>query len=277
MATAAAASTRNNLIFDPFPLLMDPKDPDKKKSILSPHNKDFAKLNEILKCFPSVEKMCQAKDFVDMKTQLDKSHPYAYPLLQWIISSNRSHIVKLSVDKHVKSMVTPHQYVLLSAAPEKEVIFRESKAKNGSCFAYHGSSIENWHSIMRVGLKNASGTSLQVNGAAYGSGIYVSPQAATSFGYSKIGYGYGNTAKPTKGTGNRFIDSTNIYCIAICEIINKDIRKSGNIWVVPNPDHVVTRFFFVYSLAPGETVGTAMNCSTEDTRFVKEIEHALAV
>jgi len=214
-----------------------------------------------------------------MKTQLDKSHPYAYSLLQWIISSNRSHIVKLSVDKHVKSMVTAHQYVLLSAAPEKEVIFRENKTKHGSCFAYHGSSIENWHSIMRVGLKNASGTSLQVNGAAYGSGIYVSPQAATSFGYSKIGYGYGHGAntKVKSATGNRFIDSANIYCIAICEIINKDIRKSGNIWVVPNSDHVVTRFFFVYSLAPGETVGKAMNCNTEDASFVKEIESALAV
>jgi len=30
-------------------------------------------------------------------------------------------------------------------------------------------------------------------------------------------------------------------------------------------------------LANGETVGAAMNCNTEDAKFVKEIESALAV
>lgn len=72
-------------------------------------------------------------------------------------------------------MATPHQYLLLSAPPEKETIFRELKAKHGSTFAFHGSSMENWHSILRRGLVNASGTRLQLNGAAYGSGIYLSP------------------------------------------------------------------------------------------------------
>lgn len=32
---------------------------------------------------------------------------------------------------------------------------------------------------MRTGLKNASGTKLQINGAAYGAGIYLSPHAQT--------------------------------------------------------------------------------------------------
>jgi hypothetical protein len=49
-----------------------------------------------------------------------------------------------------------------------------------------GSSIENWHCILRQGLKNASGTKLQVNGAAYGNGIYLSPHFGTSLGYCKI-------------------------------------------------------------------------------------------
>lgn len=102
-------------------------------------------------------------------------------------------------------MDTPHQYLLLSDAPEKEVKFQEFKKKHGSTFAFHGSSIENWHSIMRNGLMNASGTKLQgkifliepililciVNGAAYGNGIYLSPSSATSFGYSRM---YGGTS-----------------------------------------------------------------------------------
>ena len=35
----------------------------------------------------------------------------------------------------------------------------------------------------------ASGTKIQVNGAAYGKGIYLSPTANLSFGYSRMGYG----------------------------------------------------------------------------------------
>ncbi len=37
-----------------------------------------------------------------------------------------------------------------------------------------------------LSLKNATGTKLQVNGAAYGHGIYLSPHAGTSFTYSKM-------------------------------------------------------------------------------------------
>ncbi len=55
---------------------------------------------------------------------------------------------------------------------------------------YSGSHIENWHSIMRIGLINASGTKHQVHGAAYGNGIYLSPHASVSFGYSGMGYGH---------------------------------------------------------------------------------------
>lgn len=50
-----------------------------------------------------------------MKKQMDKAHQHAFSLLQWIITSNRSHIVKMSSEKQIKSMATPHQYLLLSA------------------------------------------------------------------------------------------------------------------------------------------------------------------
>jgi len=189
------------------------------------------------------------------------------------MSSNRSHIVQLSESKHIKSMVTKHQYLLLSAPPEKEEQFRKQKKSHGSIFAFHGSSIENWHSILRKGLINASGTKFQVNGAAYGSGIYLSPFASTSFGYSRMnGYGYSAITQNKTGGVNRFLKSDNINCIAICEVINSDIRKNGGIWVQPHPDYVVTRFFFVY---PGADAGTATNCNTEDVNFVKEIQEAM--
>jgi len=40
--------------------------------------------------------------------------------------------------------------------------------------------------LVRNGLRNASGTKLQMNGAAFGKGIYLSPYSATSAGYSRM-------------------------------------------------------------------------------------------
>lgn len=48
-------------------------------------------------------------------------------------------------------MNTTHQYLLYSAPPEKEAKFRELKRRHGSVFAFHGSSVENWHCVLRLG------------------------------------------------------------------------------------------------------------------------------
>jgi len=62
---------------------------------------------------PSVEEMTKAKDFGTLKENIDRAHRLAFPLLQWIISSNRSHIIKVPEKFHIKAMVTPHQYLLV--------------------------------------------------------------------------------------------------------------------------------------------------------------------
>jgi len=82
---------------------------------------------------------------------------------------------------------------------------------------------------------------------------------------------YGNQNQLPTG-GNRFLSSDSVNCIAICEVINKDIRKNGGIWVQPSTDCVVTRFFFVYGCGDA---GTAINCNTEDANFNKEIQTAI--
>ena len=47
---------------------------------------------------------------------------------------------------------TRHQFVMLSAPPERQAAFDALKAKHGSAFAWHGSAPENWHAILRTGL-----------------------------------------------------------------------------------------------------------------------------
>uniref|UniRef100_A0A7M4FK46 Poly [ADP-ribose] polymerase n=1 Tax=Crocodylus porosus TaxID=8502 RepID=A0A7M4FK46_CROPO len=145
--------------------------------------KNYDRVMRALDSITSIREMTQAP-YLEIKKQMDKQDPLAHPLLQWVISSNRSHIVKLPVNRQLKFMHTPHQFLLLSSPPAKESNFRAAKNLYGSTFAFHGSHIENWHSILRNGLVVASNTRLQLHGAMFGIGIYLSPLSSISFGYS---------------------------------------------------------------------------------------------
>ena len=81
-------------------------------------------------------------------------------------------MVDYPTDLRLPQIPTRHQLVMLSAPPERQARFEELRAQHGSRFVWHGSRPENWHAILRTGLRNASGTSLQLHGAAYGAGIY---------------------------------------------------------------------------------------------------------
>ncbi|TSN86054.1 PDZ domain-containing protein 2 [Bagarius yarrelli] len=146
-----------------------------------------------------------------------------------------------------------------------------------------GSHIENWHSILRNGLVVASKTKLQLHGAIYGSGIYLSPLSSISFGYSGINKKQQKIASKDdtatnktnihlqsqkKGQQPQFLQSRNLKCIALCEVITSpDLHKHGDIWVVPNTDHVCTRFFFVYE--DGQVGDTSIN--TQEPSINREI------
>ncbi|XP_048721578.2 protein mono-ADP-ribosyltransferase PARP6 isoform X3 [Caretta caretta] len=311
MCRAALESPRKSIIFEPYPSVVDPSDP--KTLAFNPKKKNYERLQKALDSVMSIREMTQGS-YLEIKKQMDKLDPLAHPLLQWIISSNRSHIVKLPLSRQLKFMHTSHQFLLLSSPPAKEARFRTAKKLYGSTFAFHGSHIENWHSILRNGLVNASYTKLQLHGAAYGKGIYLSPISSISFGYSGMGkgqhrmpskdelvqrYNRMNTipqvtggiacwalslepqpctasvcpstltsATGTRSIQSRFLQSRNLNCIALCEVItSKDLQKHGNIWVCPVSDHVCTRFFFVYE--DGQ-VGDA-NINTQDPKIQKEI------
>lgn len=109
----------------------------------------------------------------------------------------------------ISEMNTEHQYMFLSSPPEKEAKFQELKQAKGSIWAFHGSAFANWHSILRIGLKNYSHTDLMSCGAAYGAGIYLSPHSSTSAGYSHGQRGWPNSKFKTS--------SGHMTCIALCE------------------------------------------------------------
>ena len=47
-----------------------------------------------------------------------------------------------------------------------------------------------------------------------------------------------------------------VFCMAICEIVDtgSSIKRSGSIWVVPNNDHVTTRFLLAWDAKHMPTV-----------------------
>uniref|UniRef100_A0A8C2E0E4 Poly [ADP-ribose] polymerase n=1 Tax=Cyprinus carpio TaxID=7962 RepID=A0A8C2E0E4_CYPCA len=145
--------------------------------------KDYDRVVRALDSIASIREMTQAP-YLEIKKQMDKHDPLAHPLLQWLSISSVCSFILFFSQQQLKFMHTPHQFLLLSSPPAKESNFRAAKGLFGSTFAFHGSHIENWHSILRNGLVVASNTRLQLHGAIYGSGIYISPLSSISFGYS---------------------------------------------------------------------------------------------
>uniref|UniRef100_A0A8C4QIK1 Poly [ADP-ribose] polymerase n=1 Tax=Eptatretus burgeri TaxID=7764 RepID=A0A8C4QIK1_EPTBU len=144
-------------------------------------------------------------------------------------------------------MCTHHQFLFLTAPSEKEAEFRSARRKYGSSFAFHGSKIENWHSIIRQGLFVYSYTKYQKNGAVFGPGIYTSPVYHIACGYSFILCQQNTKTKPSKHNNDQLLmEQPIIKCIALCEVIKSDsLKKHENIWVVSNPNHICIRLLFV--------------------------------
>ena len=235
-AKLAARSTRRDVIFDPFPLVFDPR--DRRVRVLDPEHKDYARAEQMLAAIPTVQSLVDAHPTApDVAAELNRISPFAYPLLTWVVSSNRSFFVHLPAE-HAIGALDGEQYLMLSSPPDRERRFRELRRHHGSVYAFHGSSCENWHSIVRTGLRNASGTKFQVNGTAYGKGIYMSPLLSTASGYARPGGFSGSSASAGPNA---------VVVVAVCEVINCGINKAtADIWTVAAEDHVTTRMLLLY-------------------------------
>jgi ubiquitin-conjugating enzyme E2 Q len=148
-------------------------------------------------------------------SRLDKP---ALTLLQWIISSNRSLILqndavpRLQGGGHAIADPNPNrveglppqwmQFRFLQGTPERERIFtgeiatlsksEEDTAKFPTIFAWHGSTLHNWHSIIRTGLD----FNKVINGRSFGDGVYMSNNFQVSLGYCQKGANTKTTSPP---------------------------------------------------------------------------------
>jgi poly [ADP-ribose] polymerase 6/8 len=93
------------------------------------------KVGAVLKIIPSIETLTAWVIEGKLKENCDKIHMLLYPLMRWIMASNRSHLKRLETHELITEMHTPHQYLMMSSPPEKERKFQELKKQYGSVYA----------------------------------------------------------------------------------------------------------------------------------------------
>ena len=242
---------------------------DRNFDDLSPDAKLKA-IRILLDTLPSITRM---KDYLEtsrhssLQSWSDRLSPAALGVLRWIIASNRSCIVQVdkngnsikSSEERVSGMPDYIQFRFAQGAPDKEQRFIESIRTNidptktdfPTLFAWHGSSLHNWHSIVREGLHFKD----VVNGRACGHGVYLSPHASTSLGYSGISfrgnYGVSDGSPPDSPwlwpSSQLRIDNA----LSLNEVVNRPdmfVNTTPHL-VVAQLDWIQTRYLFVRSSA----------------------------
>ena len=157
-------------------------------------------------------------------------------LLRWILLSNRSHLIALPPELCMQQFNGCHQFMTLISTPEAELAFERLKGRNNRMFLFHGSHGDRWHSILRNGLKNATGTQMQCNGSSLGAGIYFARASSTSWGYSHMSpNGYA-----------RSVFGRNLHIISLCEVAKvPELRDHGWAHTLTNEAACIVRFLFV--------------------------------
>ncbi|CAM9168896.1 unnamed protein product [Ectocarpus fasciculatus] len=133
-----------------------------------------------------------AGEVFPLKKALSKIDPLLYPLLEWLLSTiHGGHLHLLREAEAIQGVSCKKQFVLTDTS-EREKHFqamkREAAASSngtGSFFAFHGSAPGNWHGILRLGIKNMSGSEYMSNGAVKGKGIYMGCTLSASLSYTR--------------------------------------------------------------------------------------------
>lgn len=214
----------------------------------------------LLDTLPSVSDM---KTYLQSKTSKgktliqwhDRISPAAAGVLRWIIASNRSCIVQVdhlegessrASEERVSGMPQWMQFRFAQGAPDKEQRFIQSlrdvtsQQQYPSLYAWHGSPLHNWHSIVREGLHFQD----TAHGRAFGHGVYHATHVGTSIGYS----GMNPASYQNDPFGHWPRSKLKVsQAVALNEIVNAPAHyvSSNPHLVVAQLDWIQTRYLFV--------------------------------
>lgn len=165
--------------------------------------------------------------------ELTPSSSPANDLRDWIVTHGTMQLHLISIvdlPEKAQTKLTEHQSNPTYKTLKPPLIFqvtesttRRSKVENfsnlkslyGSFYAFHGSALENYHSILHNGL------AISLNKRSlFGFGTYLSSKLSTAIEFSPFGNNvYANTRKGILGK--------RLSCVALCEVIDHpDVAKS---------------------------------------------------
>ncbi|KAJ5766486.1 uncharacterized protein N7511_004102 [Penicillium nucicola] len=216
--------------------------------------------------------LCSLPEVKDMQTYIGKHgserllsswkdviSPAALDLLRWIVASNRSFIRMddPNTSHQVHGMNQHVQFRLVQGAADKEQRFLDAvtsvsmktRPEHPTLFAWHGSPVHNWHSILREGLHFKQ----VINGRSSGHGVYMSKMFETSIGY-------------TRRTSANFWPRSRMNImtvISLNEVVNSpaDFVSQSPHYVVQNLDWIQPRYLFVQLNSPFENSNSALKPS----------------
>ncbi|KAK7457902.1 hypothetical protein VKT23_010249 [Stygiomarasmius scandens] len=171
--------------------------------------------------------------------------PAAWLVLRWIVGSCTADLEEItSGEEHIKNTdASWRQFRFTVGAPDAEAKFKaavqeaQTKSTNAqtfpSLFAWHGSPLRNWHSIIRHGLwfKEVA------HGRAYGNGVYLAKEAQTSMsGYAQAGRSVWRKSRCVPNS-----------CVALAEIVNlpQEFVSSNPHFVIKDTHWIVCRYLLV--------------------------------
>ncbi|KAF2480142.1 hypothetical protein BDY17DRAFT_303302 [Neohortaea acidophila] len=210
----------------------------------------------------------------------------ALSILRWIIASNRACIMQVDGDdsgagsarqeERLYGMRDYMQFRFAMGAPDKEQRFINEVRKTATrlklayptLFAWHGSPLYNWHTIIREGLhyKNVD------HGRAYGDGVYHALDAQTSTGYSGMHGGYAN-GNARGSWPNSLLEVS--AALALNEIVNApaEFQSQKPYYVVKQLDWIQTRYLFVRC---GQKMGEIIKLAADEmpkTALIQDPQH----
>ncbi|PLB54186.1 hypothetical protein P170DRAFT_431815 [Aspergillus steynii IBT 23096] len=179
---------------------------------------------------------------MSLATWTERISPPALYVLRWIVASNRSCIMHEENPEHRVFGVDGYmQFRLAQGAPDKEHRFVHAvrsvtdrlNLTYPTLFAWHGSPLYNWHSILREGLHFKH----MAHGRAYGNGVYMSNSFQLSLGYSQR---FSQSSWP-----NSLLRVSS--AISLNEVVNapKEFVQSQACYVVRQLEWIQPRYLFI--------------------------------
>lgn len=196
LLVAAGTSIRHDSLVKPYPPFL-PSTPD--------GNRDISQLRSLMKSLPSLEHVLQS-----LESSSSSSSSLSLRLLHWAVFPRTFSLHYMTVSE-LETMLPagalvrrkPDYVFRLEYKPEIEARFQELATPHGTFHAFHGSTVERFHSIIHNGLLNMFNKT-----SAYGEGTYLSTHMSVSINWSPAGSLWERSSLPPT-----------VSCMAVCEVI----------------------------------------------------------